>query len=137
MRPVIAMRLFIGTAFVLLFVVAYATPEAEDDARLKIKAAFSVAESFMEELHGDLHSKHSDRWLLAVKPLARSFDQECVFQKYKKFDMFDELLNEEKIVPKIMQMLTDPAKDKRMARLGAIGVTCSSKINPFLNFVFW
>lgn len=130
------MKLIICTTSVLFFLGAYATPVAEDDARLKIKSSFAVAEAIVEEVFKDLDKTHSDHWLLAVKPFVKSIDQECVFEKYKKLDMFDQLMTEEEIIPKITEMMADPAKDKRLTRLAAIGVTCSSKINPVLSFIF-
>lgn len=129
------MKLFICTIYALLCLGVYATP-AEDEARLKIKGSFKVAEAIVEEVLGDLHSKLPDHWLLAVRPLVKSIDQECVFEKYKNFDMFDELLTEEEVVVKIQETIKDPTKEKRITRLAVIGVTCSSKITPILKFIF-
>lgn len=132
---ILTMKLIICAIYALLCLGVYATP-AEDEARLKIKGSFKVAEAIIDKVLGDLHSELPDHWLLALRPLVKSIDQECVFEKYKKFGMFDELLTEEEVVVKIQETMKDPTKEKRITRLAVIGVTCSSKITPILTFIF-
>lgn len=129
------MKFVICTIYALLCLGVSATP-AEDEARLKIKGSFKVAEAIIDKVFTQIHSDLPDHWLLALRPLVKSIDLECVFEKYKKFDMFDELLTEEELVVKIQEAMQDPTKDKRLARLAVIGVTCSSKITPILKLIF-
>jgi len=130
------MKLIIYTTFIFFFLGAYAMPETDDEARAKIKAAFSAAEAIITEFTEDLQSKLSDHWLLALKPLVKSIDQECVFQKYKKAELLDELMNEDVLITKIKEMIENPIEDKRLPRLAVVGLTCSSRISPLLTFIF-
>lgn len=129
------MKLAIYTIYALLFLGVSATP-AEDEARFKIKGTLKVVEAIIEKYTPDLRSKLPDHWLLAVEPLVKSIDQECIFEKYKKFDMFEELMTEDEAVVKIKETLQDPTKETRFIRFAVIGVTCSSKITPVLKFIF-
>lgn len=129
------MKLFICIIYALLCLSVTATPE-EDEARRKIKESLKVAGTIVEEFFTDLHSHLPDHWLLIVRPLVKSIDQECVFEKYRKFDMFDELMTEEEAIVIIQQTIKNPSKGKRFNRFAAIGLSCSNKINPILKFIF-
>lgn len=128
------MKLLLISTLAFFLLQAFANPIAEeDDARLKIKAAYAIGEKIIEAAIPVIRNKQTGQFL---RTLTKSIDLECVFLTYKKHDLLDDLMEEAELMQKIDEMQTSGTKDKQLMRLAAIAITCSTKIDPILKYIF-